>query len=192
MNRPTLETNRLVLREFTENDLQAIYEIFGDETVNRFLPWFPLKSLAEAKAFFEKRLGSKQGQYHYAVCFKEEKLPIGYVDVSAEDSHDLGYGLRKEFWHQGIITEACKAVIEQLKKDGVPYITATHDIHNPRSGEVMKRLQMQYQYSYEERWQPKDRLVIFRMYQRNLDGQKDRVYKKYWDNTSVHFIEKVP
>ena len=45
--------------------------------------------------------------------------------------------------------------LEQLKKDGIPYITATHDINNPRSGRVMKRLGMKYQYSYEEQWQPK-------------------------------------
>jgi len=48
---------------------------------------------------------------------------------------------------------------------------------------------MSYCYSYEEQWQPKDFLVTFRMYQLNFDGQIDRVYKKYWDNSSVHFIE---
>ena len=41
-------------------------------------------------------------------------------------------------------------------KDGVPYITATHDKNNPRSGGVMKQLGMKYQYSYEEQWQPKN------------------------------------
>ena len=33
-----------------------------------------------------------------------------------EEHHDFGYGLRKEFWHQGIVTEAGKAVVEQVKK----------------------------------------------------------------------------
>lgn len=104
------------------------------------------------------------------------------------ESYDLGYGLRKEFWHKGIVTEACKAVIKQLKTDGILYITATHDVNNTRSGEVMRKLGMKYQYSYEEQWQPKDFLVTFRMYQLNLDG-KDRIYKKYWDNSIVHFVE---
>ena len=54
-------------------------------------------------------------------------------------------------------------VIGQLKEDGIPYITATHDVNNTRSGEVMRRLGMQYQYSYEEKWQPKDILVTFRI-----------------------------
>ena len=193
MNTPTLKTKRLILRKFTENDLKAIYRIYSDKEVNIFLPWFPLKSMEEAEIFFEKQFANRYKQkngYNYAVCLRRDNLPIGYVNVSAEDSYDLGYGLCKEFWHQGIITEACKAVVEQLKKDGIPYITATHDVNNPRSGEVMKNLEMKYQYSYEEQWQPKNILVIFRMYQLNFDDHKDRVYKKYWDNSNIHFVEK--
>lgn len=106
-----------------------------------------------------------------------------------EEHHDFGYGLRKEFWRRGIVTEAGKAVIEQVKKDGLPYITATHDRNNPRSGGVMQKVGMKYQYSYEEQWQPKNFLVTFRMYQLNLDREESRVYKKYWDNSAVHFIE---
>ena len=37
-----------------------------------------------------------------------------------DEAHDFGYALRKEFWHQGIVTEAAKAVIEQVKKTGFP------------------------------------------------------------------------
>ena len=76
-------------------------------------------------------------------------------------------------------------------KDGVPYITATHDKNNPRSGGVMKQLGMKYQYSYEEQWQPKNIPVIFRMYQLNLDGAQTRVYRKYWDHSVEHFIEEI-
>lgn len=122
---------------------------------------------------------------------REDNVPIGYVNVGAADSFDFGYGLRKEFWRQGIMTEACMAVIDQLKKDRIPYITATHDVENPRSGRVMQKLGMKYQYSYEEQWQPKNKRVIFRMYQLNLDGQADRVYQKYWDTSATHFVETV-
>lgn len=192
MNTPALETERLILRKFTENDLEALYKIFSDEEVNRFLPWFPLKTMEEAKAFYEKQYASQYSQncaYHYAICLKEDHSPIGYVNISTEDSYDFGYGLCKAFWHKGIVTEAGKAVVEQLKRDGIPYITATHDVNNPRSGGVMKQLGMKYQYSYQEQWQPKDILVTFRMYQLNLDGQDSRVYKKYWNTSAVHFVE---
>ena len=192
MNTPTLETERLILRKFTENDIEAIYQIYSNEEVNKFLPWFPLRSIEEARLFFEERYASKYAQpqaYAYAVCLKKDNIPIGYVNVDMEEHHDFGYGLRKEFWNQGIITEAGKAVVAQVKKDGIPYITATHDCNNPRSGSVMKNVGMKYQYSYEEQWQPKDILVTFRMYQLNFDEQKDRVYKKYWDNSNIHFVE---
>ena len=192
-NTPVLETQRLILRKFTENDIKALFDIYKDEEVNLYLPWFPLKSLKEAEIFFNEKYikeYKKDRAYRYAICLKTDNLPIGYVNVSMDNSHDLGYGLRKEFWHNGIVTEACKAVIGQLKKDGFLYVTATHDVKNIRSGGVMKQLGMSYKYSYEEQWQPKDILVTFRMYQLNFDGQDDRVYKKYWDNYEVHFIEK--
>lgn len=192
MNTPTLETQRLILRKFTKKDLKAIYEIYSDEEVNTFLPWFPLKTMDEAEAFYEQMYADKYRQkdaYAYAVCLKKENFPIGYVNVGTEESYDLGYGLRREFWNRGIITEASQRVIRQLKEEGIPYITATHDVNNPGSGKVMKKLGMKYQYTYEEQWQPKNFLVTFRLYQLNLDGNKTRVYKKYWNVSSVRFVE---
>ena len=52
----------------------------------------------------------------------------------------------------------------------------------------MQRIGMTYQYSYEELVQPKNVLVTFRMYQKNLDGNHDRVYRKYWNVSEVHFV----
>lgn len=193
MNTPRLETERLILRKFTEDDLEALYYIHSDEEVNRFLPWFPLRNMEDARAFYEEQLVSRYREdraYNYAVCLKENDYPVGYVNVSMDDSYDFGYGLRREFWHRGIITEAGQAVIEQLLRDGIPYITATHDVNNPRSGSVMKRLGMKYRYSYQEQWQPKNIQVIFRMYQLNLDGNESRIYQRYWDKSEVHFIER--
>lgn len=192
MNTPTLVTERLILRKFTENDMEALYRIYSDIQVNRFLPWFPLQSMEEARLLFEEKYAKKYEQpqaYAYAICLKQDNDPIGYIKVDMEEPHDFGYGLRKEFWHRGIMTEAGKAVIAQVKRDGLPYITATHDRNNPRSGGVMRNVGMKYQYSYEEQWQPKDFLVTFRLYQLNLDGDKDRIYRKYWDMSAVHFIE---
>ena len=193
MNKPALETERLILRKFTEDDLEALFLIFSDEEVNKFLPWYPLKNMEEARKFYEERYASKYAEpqgYAYAVCLKKDDLPVGYIKVDMEEHHDFGYGLRKEFWHQGIVTEAGKAVVSQVRKDGLPYITATHDRNNPRSGNVMQKLGMRYCYSYEEQWQPKNFPVIFRMYQLNFDGNEDFVYKKYWNLYPNHFIEK--
>lgn len=192
MNTLKIETKRLILRKFTKEDISALFLILKDEEVNRFLPWYPMKNIEETKKFYEDRYVSKYTQpqgYAYAICLKDDNVPIGYIDVSTDDSYELGYGLRKEFWHRGIATEAGKAIVEQLKKDKIPYITATHDINNPRSGGVMKQIGMEYQYSYVEQVKPKNLLVTFRMYQLNFDGNNSRVYQKFWDNSSVHFVE---
>ena len=123
-----------------------------------------LKNLEEIIKFYEERYASKyehpQG-YAYVICLKENNFPIGYVNVSMEENHDFGYGLRKEFWHKGIVTEVGKAVIEQVREDGLPYITATHDRNNPRSGNVMQKVGMTYCYSYEEQWQPNICLILY-------------------------------
>ncbi len=194
MNTPTLETERLILRKFTQDDIKALFLILKDEQVNKFLPWYPMKNLEETRKFYEERYALQYVQpqgYAYAICLKEYNFPIGYIKVEMEEHHDFGYGLRKEFWHKGIVTEAAKAVVEQVKKDGLPYITATHDINNPRSGNVMRKVGMKYRYSYEEQWQPKNFPVIFRMYQLNFDGNDNFVYKKYWDMHSNHFVEEL-
>mgnify|MGYP000267218796 FL=1 len=62
-------------------------------------------------------------------------------------------------------------------------LTATHDVNNPNSGAVMKKLGMVYQYSYEEQWQPKDIPVLFRLYQMDLDGNSGRPYLRYWEQS---------
>lgn len=163
MNTPALETERLILRKFTKNDIEALFLILKDEEVNKFLPWYPVKSLEETKKFYEERYASKYVQsqgYAYAICLKENDFPVGYIKVDMEEHHDFGYGQRKEFWQKGIVIEAGKAVVEQVKKDGL-------------------------------QWQPKDFPVIFRMYQLNLDGNADFVYRKYWNESENHFVEQL-
>ena len=61
MAAPELFTGRLILRSFRETDIEAVFRIFSDETVNRFLPWFPLKTMAEAKTFFLKTMPAAPG-----------------------------------------------------------------------------------------------------------------------------------
>lgn len=192
-NTPPLETQRLLLRKFKQEDATALLSLLRDKEVNTFLPWFPLETLEQAQAFLEERFlrcYELPCSYHYAVCLKDENRPIGYVNISDNESHDLGYGLSKAYWRQGIVTEACTAIIERLRQVDFPYITATHDVKNMRSGEVMKKIGMTYRYTYEELVKPKNNLVTFRMYQLNFTRESDWTYKEYWDQHPVHFIEK--
>jgi RimJ/RimL family protein N-acetyltransferase len=192
-NTPTIYTERLVLRKFTQDDTEALFELLSDEEVNQFLPWFPLKDMGEAEQFLKTnylRYYELDSAYRYAVCLKEDNQVIGYVCISSTPSFDLGYGLKKAFWHKGIAVEAASAVVKRTRAAGVPYITATHDVHNPWSGKVMKKLGLTYRYSYQEQWMPKDIAVTFRMYQVNFNGNDARVYGKYWDEAEVRFVEE--
>jgi len=191
-NTPTLETERLILRKFTLDDTAAFLVLMQDEDVNKFLPWFPLENEADAKAFLQTHYFSyyeKQSGYQYAICLKTDDVPIGYVGLHEGEAHDFGYALRKEYWHQGIISEAARAVSARIEAAGYPYITATHDVHNEHSGHVMGAIGMSYRYSYVEQWQPKNMKVTFRMYQRNFTLDDDWTYTGYWDKYPEHFIE---
>lgn len=192
LNTPAIETERLLLRRFRPEDIPALFSIYGDREVNTYLPWRPLASCEEAERLFENEYAAAYREprgYRYAVCLKADDIPIGYVHVDPEGARDLGYALSRAFWHQGIAVEAARAAAAQAKRDGLPFITATHDVNNPRSGSVMRALGMRYQYTYREQWQPKDIPVTFRLYQLNLDGNETRVYWKYWERYAVHYIE---
>ena len=191
-NTPTLQTERLILRRFVPGDAGALFSLLRDEEVNTFLPWFPLTTPEEAERFLQERFFAyydTPSAYRYALCLREDDIPVGYICLSNDESHDFGYSLKKEFWHRGLVTEGARAVVERIRAAGYPYITATHDVHNPRSGGVMKKLGMTYRYSYVEQWQPKNIPVTFRMYQLNLDGCTGRVYREYWDKAQTRFVE---
>lgn len=191
-NTPTLETERLVLRRFKPEDAQAFFQIMSDREVNTFLPWFPADSLEAAgemlRAQYLDTYAAPSG-YRYAICLRGEDAPIGYVGLSGGEAHDFGYGLRREYWRRGIVPEAGAAVIERLRRaSGLPFITATHDVNNPASGAVMRKLGMTYRYSYQEHWLPKDIQVTFRMYQ--LDFAEDvETYRGYWERYPEHRVE---
>lgn len=181
-----LDSERLIIRPFVKSDGESFLEIMRDEVVNTYLPWYPITSLEEACDKLQRKYLDDLG-YHYAICLKSDNKAIGYVNVSGNESYDFGYGLCREFWHKGIISEACALVLDDFK-DKVPYITATHDIHNVHSGNVLKKIGMQYHYSYVEQWMPKDIQVTFRMFQLNFVEGQD-VYRGYWDRYDIILLK---
>lgn len=182
-------TRRLLLREFTESDAEALFPFFADEVANRFLPWFPARTMADAKELVQRFMAEDAGgaAVHRAICLAGE--PVGYIHADCGESRDLGYALRRDLWGRGFATEAGQAFVGALERDGFPYVTATHDRNNPASGAVMKKLGLSYRYSYREQWQPKDISVVFRMYQRSFDGNEGP-YRGYWDKYPEHWVEK--
>ena len=183
-----IKTNRLLLRHFCECDIQSFYELMKDEEVNTYLPWFIPNTIEEARVLFVDYIENKKAE-HVALCRVEDNKAIGYINISKDESHDFGYGLRKEYWHQGMVSEACSAILPYIEKN-YPFITATHDIKNIHSGHVMKKIGMKYQYTYVEQWMPKNIEVHFRMYQLNFK-EDIPTFMKYWDLYEMRYVEQL-
>lgn len=185
----TMTTDRLKLRPFTAADLPDFLALQQDAEVNRFLPWFaPADDAASLKLLHAQYLDDPDGEA-LAICRRADSRVIGYVHAAASPAHDLGYGLRRDAWGQGFMTEAVTALIARLPVAAYPFLTATHDVNNPRSGAVMQRVGMTYQYTYREQWQPKDYPVDFRLYLLNRDGHTQRQFLKYWHQSTRHWVE---
>lgn len=190
-NTPTVVTERLILRRFEESDADAIFSIFSDDEVTRFLPFFTLTSKEEALKFLNVQFLNTHSSpfgFRYAICLKDN-IPIGYIHADISDARDFGYALKKDSWGKGIATEAATALLGILKAAGLPFVTATHDVNNPASGKVMQKIGMRYRYTYIEPWMPKNYDVTFRMYQLDFDGGEDGEYRGYFEKYPRHFIE---
>ena len=59
MNTPTIKTDRLILRKFLENDIEALFLILKDKEVNKFLPRYSLKDIEETKKYYAERYAAK-------------------------------------------------------------------------------------------------------------------------------------
>lgn len=165
------------MRKFELRDADELFRILSDEEVNRFLPWFPHKTREETLRFLQDSVFAdydKAIAYRYAVVLRSESRVIGYLSFLGIDEKerggDIGYGLLREYWGKGIMTEAVKALLFRLKADGFRYATATHDVQNPASGRVMQKCGMRYVRTYPEFWQPKGIWVNFNLYRIDLNG----------------------
>ncbi len=149
-----IETERLILRRFTLDDAQAMYENWAsDPDVTKFLTWPAHSRINVSKLVLEEwvSLYADKNYYQWAIVLKEYgNDPIGSISaVRMDDAVDMvhiGYCLGKEWWHRGIMSEALKAVIDFFfDKVGVNRIESRHDPRNPHSGTVMKKCGMKYE-----------------------------------------------
>lgn len=65
---------------YTKLNLDALFSIFRDEEANRFLPWYPLHTMEEARSFFLERYAASYGQergYRYARLFPLRRHTCG-------------------------------------------------------------------------------------------------------------------
>ena len=149
-----LETDRLVLRRYVSEDAPAMYENWAsDSEVTKFLMWQTHSSEEVSKNITDEWVKeySNDKYYHWAIVLKDNgDEPIGDIAVvhMNEDVSmmHIGYCIGRTWWHQGITSEALKAVMDFLfDVVDVNRIESRHDPRNPNSGKVMQKCGMKYE-----------------------------------------------
>ena len=149
----TIETDRLILRKLTIDDVDNAYKNWTSDTkVTEFLRWEYHKDVSVTKNIFNMWIESYKNDdfYQWAIVLKSINEPIGTISV-VDLKEDLGiahigYCIGSHWWHQGITTEAFKAIIPFLFNEvGFNRIESMHDPNNPNSGLVMKKCGLKYE-----------------------------------------------
>ena len=148
----TIETIRLILRKFERTDANDMFHNWAsDPEVCKYLSWGPHKDISASKKRIKYILQSYSypDTYQWAIVLKNRKHVIGSISVEIKNTLDssceIGYCIGREFWNQGIMTEALRAVMHYLFYEiGYQKIVAKHDLLNPASGRVMQKAGMKF------------------------------------------------
>ncbi len=148
---PNLETPRLWLRQATEADAGAILRLFSDPQVSRFHDLDTFTHLDQAKAVIERRktgFESDRG-IRWAIALKPNNSLIGSCGFTwnrAANQAEVGYELAREFWRQGIMTEALSAIFSYgFEVKNLHRILAEVMVDNLASKQLLKKLGFQSQ-----------------------------------------------
>ena len=107
-----LETERMVLREFTMDDLQDFHEIFSDPEVmkNTQLPY----ELSKPEDFLRDFCINRDPKGGFAAVLKDSGKVIGYVLFTYVDDpeiYEIGWAFNKDYWRKGYAYEICYCLI---------------------------------------------------------------------------------
>lgn len=150
-----LETERLLIRPFTLEDLPRLVEMRSDPEVNIYLGGMKMQnpdSLAKRIAFYID-CSEKYGFGMSAMIWKETGEIIGWSGLQPLDGTDeieVGYGMIKEFWGKGIASEAAHAWLDfGFNEKNLERIVAVAYPENRNSWGVMEKLGMRYEKTAE-------------------------------------------
>ena len=112
-----LETQRLILRRLVPEDLDDLYRLYRDAEIRRYFPEGTL-TLAETKEELDWFLNGHPRHPElglWATIHKETNQFIGRCGllpwtIDGQDEVEVAYLLAKEFWGQGLATEAARAI----------------------------------------------------------------------------------
>ncbi|MBQ9251404.1 MAG: GNAT family N-acetyltransferase [Clostridia bacterium] len=149
-----LNTDRLQLRPFSMSDVPAMFRNWAsDPEVTKYLTWPPHANEEITSAVLKSWTESYSAKdyYQWAIVLKENgNEPIGSISVVGMNNDigmiHIGYCLGRPWWHQGIMSESLKAVIDFFfDVIGANRIESRHDPRNPHSGMVMVKCGMKFE-----------------------------------------------
>ncbi|WP_297417912.1 GNAT family N-acetyltransferase [Clostridium sp.] len=148
-----IETQRLILRRFEPSDSKYMYKNWAtDSEVCKFLSWNPHKDLSETANIIEGWIKEYENadNYNWVIELKDIGEIIGQISIMQVNekysSCSVGYNISRQFYGNGIMTEALKAIISYLFKEvGMNRIEGRHNTLNPASGRVMQKSGMKFE-----------------------------------------------
>lgn len=151
-----IETDRLLLRRFTIDDAQAMFDNYAnDEVVTRFLTWPVHENVELTQSLLNEwvKAYDNLNQYKWAITLKTNPSEvIGDISATITPSSEqiaacsIGYVLGQKHWGQGYMSEALTAVVRYLLTDGdFNRVFAFHDVANPASDKVMQKAGLQFE-----------------------------------------------
>ncbi len=146
----TLITPRLTLRPFRREDAEAAFRNWcSDDEVTKFLRWPTHRSLSVTEGVIGDWVSqyAEPTFYQWAIVPVTVGEPVGTISVVEQNERaklaHIGYCIGSRWWHQGITTEAFRAVMDFLfRQVGYNRIESQHDPDNPNSGRVMQNCGM--------------------------------------------------
>ncbi len=166
-----IETERLVIRRMTMRDADDIFEYSKDPQVARHVLWDAHRSVGETRAYIRYTLRKyRMGEpASLAITLKSTGKVIGTIGFmwcqKENASAEVGYSLSRAYWNCGLMTEALRAVIafafDELRLNRVE---AQHEVDNPASGAVMRKVGMRHEGTLRGRLFNKGRYVTVDLY----------------------------
>lgn len=139
-----METERLWVRNFMEDDWKGLYEYLSIKEVLRYEPG-DVSSEEDCKKMCIER---SQGNVFWAVCLKENGKMIGHLYFNQADPHEfltweLGYIFNPEYYGKGYATEASRRLLQYgFEELGAHRIIAMCSPDNAPSWKLLERLSM--------------------------------------------------
>lgn len=147
INKPVLETDRLIIRTLNEADVPDLKEWLGRDEIYTY--WGRKASKNEKNPelmFIDARPWVKRKpslDFDWGIVLKESNIVIGMIavfDIQNSRMGDIGYRIHPEYWNMGITTEALKEVIKFVfENTEIERLNGRADVRNIASNKVLER-----------------------------------------------------